>query len=366
MLPFGLRSAPKVFNAAADALHWVLQRAGIPHIRHYLDDFIIVSPPESPQCAQSLEILHTVCHSLGVPLAEDKQVGPTTCLTFLGIEIDTRASQLRLPLDKLTRLQSLLSEWGSRKHGSRKELESLVGHLNHACKVVRSGRSFLRCILDLLHSVHLPPHSQRPIRLNAGFRSDIAWWSTFVSGWNGVSFLPPPSLLPETVYTTDASGSWGCGAWHLNSWFHIQWDQRSQGWSIAAKELVPIIMGLAAWGSFWRGCRVLCRCDNQVVVASLRSRSSKDKQVMHLLRSLLFIEAHYQCYIHSDYISTVENHLADDLSRGNVFSFLCKVSKADPHPTPVCLPLLDLLLDPTADWTSQHWQHQFRAIFREV
>ena len=47
MLPFGLRSAPKIFNAVADALNWCLQRAGICFLQHYLDDFIIVAPPNS-------------------------------------------------------------------------------------------------------------------------------------------------------------------------------------------------------------------------------------------------------------------------------------------------------------------------------
>ena len=51
MLPFGLLSAQNIFNAVADALAWHLHRVGIPHIRHYLDDFIIVAPPDLPDCA---------------------------------------------------------------------------------------------------------------------------------------------------------------------------------------------------------------------------------------------------------------------------------------------------------------------------
>ena len=47
MFPFGLRSAPKIFNAVADALNWLLHQRGIPHVLHYLDDFIIISPPHS-------------------------------------------------------------------------------------------------------------------------------------------------------------------------------------------------------------------------------------------------------------------------------------------------------------------------------
>ena len=108
MLPFGLRSAPKIFNAVADALAWHLQQAGIPLIRHYLDDFIIVAPPRSSQCQESMTILNRECRALGVPIADHKRDGPATCLTYLGIEVDTLAGQLQMPGDKLQRLDALL------------------------------------------------------------------------------------------------------------------------------------------------------------------------------------------------------------------------------------------------------------------
>ena len=361
MLPFGLRSAPKIFNAIADALHWYLQSSGIQLLFHYLDDFIIAGPPHSPQCAESLAILDRECTYLNVPMAGHKREGPATCLTILGIVIDTIAGQLRLPQDKLERLQSLLRQWGHKRACTRKDLESLTGLLNHACKVVRSGRSFLQRMLDLLHSV---PPSQTHIRLNAQFQADLAWWNTFIADWNGISFLPPPSYLPTLELTTDASGSWGCGAWHKHSWFELQWDIRSAHLTIAEKELIPIILACAAWGSSWKDRRVLCHCDNQVVVAALRSRSSKAKGIMHLLRCLVFIEARQHCYLSPVYIDTKSNFLADDLSRNRLPLFLSKTPQADPTPTPISLPLLNLLLNPQADWTSPLWSSQFNDIFK--
>ena len=203
---------------------------------------------------------------------------------------------------------------------SRRELESLIGHLNHACKVVRSGRTFLRRMLDLLQTVPNRPHLSRYIRLNGGFRSDLAWWRTFIAQWNGVSYLPPPAYLPsrELQVTSDASGSWGCGAWHGHSWFQVRWDERSHHLSIAEKELVPIIIACVVWGGSWQGHQVLCHCDNQVIVACLRSRTSKNKGIMHLLRCLLFIEATRDCHLVPMYINTRANDLADDLSRDHL------------------------------------------------
>ena len=54
MLPFGLRSAPKIFNAVADALHWVLQQAGVTMVYHYLDDFVVGGGPNIARRATHL------------------------------------------------------------------------------------------------------------------------------------------------------------------------------------------------------------------------------------------------------------------------------------------------------------------------
>ena len=159
MLPFGLRSAPKIFNALTDGLQWYLSHLGVRYVFHYLDDFLVVGPPASPEC-DALALLVRVCAHLGIPIAEHKCEDPATCLTFLGIEVDTVSGQLRLPAGKLDRLKSLLQEWGDRKACQRRDLESLIGVLNHACKVVRGGRSFLRRMLDLLHGV--PMHLAVP------------------------------------------------------------------------------------------------------------------------------------------------------------------------------------------------------------
>lgn len=39
-LPFGLRSAPKIFTALADAIEWIARRNGAQFVIHYLDDSI--------------------------------------------------------------------------------------------------------------------------------------------------------------------------------------------------------------------------------------------------------------------------------------------------------------------------------------
>ena len=250
MLPFGLRSAPKIFNAIAATFHWHLSQLGIGHIRHYLDDFIIMAPPESHKCQEDLATLLRAASTLGIPIASQKTEGPTTSLVFLGIEADTVAGELRLPRAKLQRLKILLNQWGSRRACARRDLESLVGLLNHVCKVVRSGFSFLRRMTDLLHSRANATHpgAQTLIRLNRGFCADLAWWQCFMDEWNGVSFLHTPHHLPSLHVSSDASGCWGCGAWWGAHWFQVEWSETSRPLPIMVKELLPIVVGSAIWG----------------------------------------------------------------------------------------------------------------------
>ena len=55
-LPFGLRSAPYIFNSVAHMVEWIiLNRYNVADLMHYLDDFLTAGPGGSNQCAQNLQ-----------------------------------------------------------------------------------------------------------------------------------------------------------------------------------------------------------------------------------------------------------------------------------------------------------------------
>ncbi len=158
-LPFGLRSAPKVFNAIADAVQWVAQRRGVSHLFHYLDDYITLGPPGSGEWGVNQSILLEACNALGVPVAEHKCEGPSKCLEFLGIIVDSEMMELRLSEQKITELKVELETWVSRSACKKRKLQSLIGVLNHACWVIKPARSFLRRLIDVscVHKRLNPP-----------------------------------------------------------------------------------------------------------------------------------------------------------------------------------------------------------------
>ena len=100
----------------------------------------------------------------------EKDEGPATTLSFVGIELDSVAMEVCLPLEKLQRRKEALQMWRGRKVCKKRELPSLIGLLSHACKVVRAGRSFLRRLIDLSM---VPKHLDHYVRLNSEAMSDM-------------------------------------------------------------------------------------------------------------------------------------------------------------------------------------------------
>ena len=339
VLPFGLRSAPIIFSAVADALQWIVQQRGVEFIFHYLDNYITVAPPASDLCATNLRAIKQACQDTGTPIECE---GPSTVITFLGMELDTVASEIRLPADKLKRLKDLLKEWRGRKAGKKRDLLSLIGTLNHASKAVRQGRTFLRRLINLSMAVK---HMDNFVRLNISARSDIQRWWGFAESWNGVSMLfRQDTENPQVIVTSDASGSWGCGAYCNGSWFQFRWPPGMEAIHIMVKELIPVVMAAAVWGHEWSGRSVCIQCDNAAVVAIVNSGTSRDQDAMHLMRCLAFIMAKFNFLLVASHIRGIENDLADALSRDNVHYFHSNYPQAKAAPTVIPQSLADLLI----------------------
>jgi len=100
-LPFGLHSAPFIFLSVADLLEWILRHNYILNfLLHYLDDFYTLGPPNSPAWQNNLDTCLWLFKDWHIPLHPDKPEGPSTCLTVLGIELDSCTLQVHLPHDK--------------------------------------------------------------------------------------------------------------------------------------------------------------------------------------------------------------------------------------------------------------------------
>lgn len=85
----------------------------------------------------------------GILLAAEKMEGPATILSDLGIELDTYKQTSHLPEVKLDTLKSLLSAMINAKKTTLRQVQSLLGHLNFACRVIAQGRAFCARLAQL-------------------------------------------------------------------------------------------------------------------------------------------------------------------------------------------------------------------------
>ncbi len=95
-IPFGLRSAPFLFNHFALALCWMLLHTYHRDTIQYPDDYFLAGPAASPQCQQAVDTMRGLCQRLGIPIAHHKLEGLATRVTFLGIQLDSVQQVVRL------------------------------------------------------------------------------------------------------------------------------------------------------------------------------------------------------------------------------------------------------------------------------
>ena len=205
VLPFGLRSAPYIFNQLSDAIEWILlNKCSISFVCHILDDFFIVeppfyTPPLDSLCQASLSSMIFTFKNLNIPISAAKTEGPSQIILFMGIILDSGKMEGRLPEDKVERIKSALSTFQSQRSTTLQELQSLIGTLNFACKVIPPGRPFLQRIIHLARGVKKTHHH---IKLTTGFYKDIEMWKMFIDQWNGIGlFLSPLWETSDTLST---------------------------------------------------------------------------------------------------------------------------------------------------------------------
>jgi len=342
VLPFGLRSSCRLWELYATALQRILERCcGIKYVVHYVDDFLFVVKgfeAAKKQLASALRI----CTRLGVPIAASKTEGPTTCLTFLGIQIDSVAMTASLSDERMKRLHSLLGVWEKKTEATITELHSLEGTLQWCTTVVRPGRAFLsrlRTWRKEKGKIAEGPHA-----LTEEVRLDLRWWREFARDWNGVSIFYERDWLEADkieLFTDACERGYGCR--YGNRWIEGEWSQdqlnrsrnpnapnESQQRSMPFLELLALIIAAATWAPLWKGKKIRFVTDCVPVAQSVNKRiSASSSRNQELIRSLSLIAAKAEFDFDCKWIAGVENRAADFLSRGDLSAFFAEVPTAD-------------------------------------
>lgn len=315
----GIRCAPAYFESFSTFIEYcVRERIGSNKIVHYVDDFLCVGSIQNEEltCKQVVDTLILVCKELGVPLAKEKLEGFIIRLIFLGLELDLVLMQVRVPQEKLVEIRRKIGRALAHKSATVKEIQSLIGSLNFICRAVRPGRAFLRRLIDLIKGKNVKSTS---IMLNEGAQVDLIIWLEFLNHHNGISVIPQEGWGGDNdhVLYTDASGEIGFGAYFEGKWFNNKWSSREiiEGTLIAWKEMIPILLSIAAWGEELQNRRIVLDTDNMLVKFIINKQTLLCSKIMELLRKFVLICLKKNIVYKAVYVHTLDNGVADSLSR---------------------------------------------------
>ena len=222
----------------------------------------------------------------------------------------------------------------------------------------------------MIELAKIPKEYHHRVQLNRDFRSDLQWWRVFLPGWNGVSFMSRRNLdKANTTIYSDASGSWGFGAWCQPrlQWFQGAWPLAWQSTNITANELLSIVLAAVIWGPQWRGQAVHFRCDNAAIVHTIASSRNTEPLVMQLLRGLHLFAMEYGFQFTASHIAGADNGPADTLSRNQASLFHSQVPQAPADTEDIPEDMHQLFLaEAPPDWLSETWRWQLIFILKKA
>ena len=153
---------------------------------HYLDDFLGICLPSSSLVAKHKAIILDLFQFLNVPVSTEKVEGPSTVLTFFGLELDTDRLEVCLP--QLLALRRLVSTTLDKGCVLKRELASLLGHLSFTSRAIPAARTFLRRLYDLDKATS-EMSCHRMLHLSASAKGNLSWWHQTLSTWNEKSLF---------------------------------------------------------------------------------------------------------------------------------------------------------------------------------
>jgi hypothetical protein len=279
---FGATSAPGVFGRLADLLVHMLKFMSVDEIIKWVDDFVFFRFPKGIS-ANGFEYLHNeqfffdFADDLGWPWELSKHTKFAQLFTYLGFNWDIASRTVTLPAAKKAKYLEKIANWLDGERVAIKDVENVIGTLNHCTLVICRGRSRLVSIYRLSASFTNAKNTFVKYKLSDKVVRDIAWWQTELSkDVVSLKIIEPPPPETDEIYV-DASTGWGIGfiyrgrwlAWkYIPGWFC---EGRCIGWG----EMVAIELALRTLvASGVRNAHFKLRSDNQGVIGALAAGKS--------------------------------------------------------------------------------------------
>ena len=318
-LAMGCRTSAKIFERFTTALEWIMKnKFMLNHCHHVLDDFLLVSKPQLIANHQ-FDIFLAVCQYLNIPIKVTKTDSGMVVI-YLGIELDTIQMQSRLPEEKISKCVNQIRKVLSKDRVMKKNLESLAGLLNFACRVIHPGRAFLRRIYS---AIAAQPNYKKTIRVSKNIREDLTVWLTFLDGFNGVTMFPEShwSRLQVTVHSYTDAAPIGFGLVYGSKWLYGPFPPSWRKFNILCLEAYPVMLMFEIFKSDLANKKIILHIDNEALVTALNKQTVDHPPTMVLIRHIVLLALKHNIIFKAEHVAGVCNTLADPLSRLQINTF---------------------------------------------
>jgi hypothetical protein len=329
-----------MLGRCANAICAIYRSHGIQDLIKWVDDFVFFRYPTNNSLpwrySYNEPFIDAIASDLGWPWAPKKHCPFASSFTYIGLTWDLDEKKVFFSQKKKDRYLAKLINWNIGSLVTKKEVESVIGTLNHCSLVLVAARTHLPSLYEFARAFSNNAHALATRKVTSKVASDILWWRSQLSAdFCGMILRPPPAALDLRI-CMDASTSWGIGFWMEGKW--IAWraiagwkaDGRDIGWL----EMVAVELALTAIiAAGYRDVHLTFNSDNSGVVGALSSGSSRNTAQNLILRRIIHFCNDHNLWVTTSWIPSEDNP-ADDPSRG-VFPSVDKIfgplPKLPPH-----------------------------------
>ena len=353
-LQMGLGSACAIYQRFADAVLYIIRThhmalftaiGGGTLIHHYLDDFF-GGHSNSQMSLYQILVVYFWFWWLGIPTKWKKLKWPHWRQIILGWLYDTRRQTVSLPEQKVITYTKYVTDLirGRDRGVGKKQLEVVIGCLEHAAVAVFPGKAKLR---HLQHALHVETMNyEDKIRLSDVAINELKWWLVALKYMNGIPLtwiFCSPSHFHDVAWSDAAlkgelkvGGMGGC----TKSGMAYQIDNKQTivylvsliraGVDIKLMEMVAVFILFVQFAPQWQFKNVKFYCDNKTVVSSLANRRAplKRRDLHYFVDKIFELSAQYHFRFWIEHLDGDDNVMADRLSR---FKKLYIVDQMDPN-----------------------------------
>lgn len=176
--------------------------------------------------------------------------------------------KFRQPIDKVLRIQKLLVFLMSRTKVCLKILQSLLGLLAFASKMMPTDRVFAKRLYCIISGCSTPSHF---VHITSDIVEDLLVWRRFLHTYSIMVVLYGNFLSVRYICILMLLGHMGAfwnGHWSASAW-HYTWKSRGLMTNILLLELFPVIEVLELWGSHLDNRQILLHSDNKCIVFAI-------------------------------------------------------------------------------------------------